>query len=148
MIIGVSKDFFLNNLDYDIRCNFEFVLSQFEFLGAKIIYICFSFLSILDSLYYIISSVELSSNLSRFDGIIYGYNKFLNLYNSIEKFRYFCFDQKVKDKIIIGNYILSSKIGRKFFLNSKKIRKFLLDDFQLKFKFCDIIITPVIPLLP
>lgn len=148
LIIGISKNFFFNDLDYDIRCNFEYILSQFEFLGAKITYLCFSFLNFIDSLYYLISSVELSSNLSRFDGIIYGYNKFLKLYNSIEKFRSFCFNDKIKDKIIIGNYIISSKLGRKFFLNSKKIRKFLLDDFQIKFNFCDVIITPVLPIKP
>lgn len=146
--IGISRDFYFFDLDYDLRSNFEFVLSQFEFLGASIIYISFNFIYIIDSLYYIISSSELSSNLSRFDGIVYGYNKFLKFYNSIEKYRFFCFNNYVKDKLYIGNYILSSKIGRKFFLNSKKIRKFLLDDFQVKFNFCDFILTPVIPVSP
>ncbi|ASS47145.1 Aspartyl-tRNA(Asn) amidotransferase subunit A [Candidatus Nasuia deltocephalinicola] len=146
--LGVSKDFYFSDLDYDLRSNFEYVLSQFEFLGAKIFYISFNFIKIIDSLYYIVSSSELSSNLSRFDGIIYGYNKFLKLFNSIDKFRSYSFNNFVKDKIFIGNFILSSKIGRKFFLNSKKIRKLLIDDFQIKFNFCDLIITPVIPVLP
>ncbi|WP_259289122.1 amidase family protein [Candidatus Nasuia deltocephalinicola] len=137
--IGVSKNFFNNIYNFSIRSNIENVLLNFEFLGAKIIFINILFFDFLITIYNIISSSELYSNISKYN------NKFLfdkNLFSLNKKSFYNTLSINTKNKFFIGNYLISTNKNKKFFFFSKKIRTLILENFKKNFLICDIIILP------
>ncbi len=139
--IGVSKKFFNNIYNFWIRSNIENVLLNFEFLGANIFFINILFFDFLITIYNIISSSELYSNISKYN------NKFLfdkNFFFSNKKNFFNSLSINSKNKYFIGNYMISSNKNKKYFFLSKKIRTLILENFKKNFLFCDVIILPVI----
>lgn len=141
--IGFSKNFFNSFIDYEIRSNIEFILNIFEFLGAKIILLYIFFFDFLQNLYHLISSSELYSNLSKYDNFIYNFN-YLNK-NFLKYNKIFNFNNILKKKFLLGNYLLFNNKKNKYFFFLKKFRRFVLENFKKNFLFCDILITPVFP---
>ncbi len=139
--IGVSKKFFYNIYNFSVRSNIEDVLLNFEFLGAKIIFIYIFFFDFLTTIYSIISSSELYSNISKYN------NKFLfdKTYLLLNKKNFFnSLSINTKNKFFTGNYLISSNKNKKIFFLSKKIRILILENFKKIFFICDIIILPII----
>ncbi|WP_259286559.1 amidase family protein [Candidatus Nasuia deltocephalinicola] len=139
--IGVSKKFFYNIYNFSVRSNMEDVLLNFEFLGAKIIFIYIFFFDFLATIYNIISSSELYSNISKYS------NKFLfdKIYFFLNKKNFFnSLSINTKNKFFIGNYLISSNKNKKIFLLSKKMRILILENFKKIFFICDIVALPII----
>ncbi len=139
--IGVSKNFFDNIYNFSVRSNIENVLLNFEFLGAKIIFIYVLFFDFLTTIYNIISSSELYSNISKYN------NKFLfdkNFFSLKKKNFYNSLSINTKNKFFLGNYLISSNKNKKFFFFSKKVRTLILENFKKNFFICDIIILPTV----
>lgn len=142
LVVGISKKLFNNIYNFSVRSNIEEILLNFEFLGAKIIFIYIFFFDFITTIYNIISSSELYSNMSKynnkflFDKIYFIFNK-KNFFNSLSI--------NTKNKFFIGNYLISSNKNKKFFFLSKKIRTLVLENFKKIFFICDIIISPTIP---
>ncbi|ALP69953.1 aspartyl/glutamyl-tRNA(Asn/Gln) amidotransferasesubunit A [Candidatus Nasuia deltocephalinicola] len=141
--IGISKIFFNNYIDFLIRSDFEYVLNIFEILGAKIIFLYIFFFNFIQTLYYIISSSEIYSNLSRYKNFLYKFNYFNKNKNYINKD--FDFNSKLKLKILLGSYLLFNDKNKKYFFFSKKIRRFITENFKKIFSICDIILSPILP---
>ncbi|WP_259292839.1 amidase family protein [Candidatus Nasuia deltocephalinicola] len=140
--VGISKKYFNNIYNFSIRSNIENVLLNFEFLGAKIIFIDILFFDFLTIIYDIISSSELYSNISKYK------NKFLfdkNFFYLNKKNFYNTLSINTKKKFFIGNYIISTNKNKKFFFFSKKIRTLILENFKKNFLICDIIVSPTTP---
>ncbi|WP_259288735.1 amidase family protein [Candidatus Nasuia deltocephalinicola] len=140
--VGVSKDFFNNIYHFSVRSNIENVLLNFEFLGAKIIFIYILFFDFLITIYNIISSSELYSNILKYN------NKFLfdkNFFSLKKKNFYNTLSINTKNKFFIGNYLISTNKNKKFFFFSKKIRTLILENFKKNFLICDIIVSPTTP---
>ncbi|WP_259286233.1 amidase family protein [Candidatus Nasuia deltocephalinicola] len=139
--IGVSKKYFNNIYNFSVRSNIEDILLNFEFLGAKIIFINILFFDFLTIIYNVISSSELYSNISKYN------NKFLfdKTYFFLNKKTFFnSLSINTKNKFFIGNYLISSNKNKKIFFLSKKIRILILENFKKIFFICDIIILPVL----
>ncbi|WP_259286002.1 amidase family protein [Candidatus Nasuia deltocephalinicola] len=139
--IGVSKNLFNNIYDFLIRSNIEEVLLNFEFLGAKIVFLYVFFFDFLTNIYNIISSSELYSNISKYN------NKFLfdkNFFSLKKKNFYNSLSINTKNKFFVGNYLISGNKNKKFFFLSKKIRILILENFKKNFLICDIIVSPTI----
>ncbi len=139
--IGVSKNYFNNIYNFSVRSNIEDILLNFEFLGAKIIFINILFFDFLTIIYNVISSSELYSNISKYN------NKFLfdKIYFFLNKKTFFnSLSINTKNKFFIGNYLISSNKNKKIFFLSKKIRILILENFKKIFFICDIIILPVL----
>ena len=101
------------------------------------------------SVYYVLSTAEAASNLSRFDGIRYGLSNRKENFESI----YFNtktegFGEEVKRRIIIGTYVLSSGYYDKFYSKAQKVRKIIKDNFDDCFKKVDLLFLPTSPELP
>ena len=98
------------------------------------------------STYYIISSAEAASNLSRYDGVRYGVRKSdENIEEMYVKSRTEGFGDEVKRRIMIGNYVLSSGFYDAYYKKASQVRRLIRDDFLRVLSDVDIILTPVSP---
>ena len=99
------------------------------------------------STYYIIASAEASSNLSRFDGIRYGYRSpnATNLEEIYKKTRGEGFGAEVKRRIMLGTYVLSSGYYDAYYKKAQQVRTLIKEDFDRVFKEYDVIIGPTAP---
>ena len=98
------------------------------------------------STYYIISSAEAASNLSRYDGVRYGVRKSdENIEEMYVKSRSEGFGPEVKRRIMIGNYVLSSGFYDAYYKKASQVRRLIKEDFEKALNEVDIILTPVSP---
>ena len=97
--------------------------------------------------YYVLAPAEASSNLSRFDGVRYGYRapEYSDLTDMYEKSRAQGFGAEVKRRIMIGTYVLSHGYYDAYYLQAQKIRRLIAQDFAEAFKQCDVIMGPTSP---
>lgn len=98
--------------------------------------------------YYILSTAEASSNLSRFDGVRYGYRDHrpgLELTDFYKETRSAGFGKEVKRRILLGTFVLSTGYFDAYFTQAQKVRRQLFDKTQLIFKDFDIILLPTVP---
>ncbi|MGB5309400.1 MAG: amidase family protein, partial [Arenicellales bacterium] len=97
--------------------------------------------------YYVLAPAEASSNLSRFDGVRYGYRtaEFEDLLDMYKKTRAEGFGEEVKRRIMIGTYALSAGYYDAYYLKAQKIRRLISDDFTRAFDQCDVIAGPTAP---
>ena len=150
MKIGVPEEFFGEGLDEEIKATVEKAIETLKENGAEVE--VFSLPIMKDGLaaYYIMSSAEASTNLSRYDGIRYGYRpeKFESVDELMEKSRTEGFGPEVKRRIMIGTYALSSGYYDAYYNKADKFRTKLKHDLSKTFKKYDLILGPVSPVLP
>lgn len=143
--IGISQEFF-DGLNEDVKKVINQALNTLVSLGAKLVNIDLKYMKYSISTYYIISSAEASSNLSRYDGVRYGYRaESDNIEEMYVKTRSEGFGNEVKRRIMIGSYVLSSGFYDAYFKKASQVRRLIKDDFQNAFKDVDVIITPTTP---
>ncbi len=143
--IGISQEFF-DGLNEEVKNVINKALNTLVSLGAKLVNIDLKYMKYSISAYYIISSAEASSNLSRYDGVRYGYRaESDNIEDMYVKTRSEGFGNEVKRRIMIGSYVLSSGFYDAYFKKASQVRRLIKDDFQNAFKDVDVIITPTTP---
>ncbi|MEO8855990.1 MAG: Asp-tRNA(Asn)/Glu-tRNA(Gln) amidotransferase subunit GatA [Burkholderiaceae bacterium] len=145
--IGVPQEFFGPGVADDVRAPLEAALVEYEKLGARRVPISLPRTELSIPVYYIIAPAEASSNLSRFDGVRYGFRSqdYQDLQDMYRKTRSEGFGDEVKRRIMIGTYVLSHGYYDAYYLQAQKIRRMLADDFQQAFTQCDVIAGPVAP---
>ena len=144
--IGVPKEFF-EGTDDEVR---EAVLKAADYyknLGCEIVECSLPSLKYAVAAYYLISSAEAASNLSRFDGIKYGYRSNVGEdYNElIKNTRREGFGNEVKHRIMLGNYALCSGYYDAYYNNARRIRTQIRNEYSAIFEKCDVILTPTAP---
>ena len=143
--IGISQEFF-DGLNEEVKKVINQALNTLVSLGAKLVNIDLKYMKYSISTYYIISSAEASSNISRYDGVRYGYRaESDNIEDMYVKTRSEGFGNEVKRRIMIGSYVLSSGFYDAYFKKASQVRRLIKDDFQNAFKDVDVIITPTTP---
>ncbi len=147
MRIGVPKEYFGAGLDDDVAAAVEAALAQFEKLGAKRVAVSLPSSGLSVPAYYVIAPAEASSNLSRFDGVRYGYRapEYTDLLDMYRKSRAQGFGAEVKRRILIGTYVLSHGYYDAYYLKAQKIRRLIAQDFAEAYKQCDLIMGPTSP---
>ena len=97
--------------------------------------------------YYIIQPAEVASNLSRYDGVRYGFRSenSTDLDGLYENTRSEGFMAENKRRIMIGNFVLSSGFYDAYFLKAAKARTLIINEYNKAFEKCDFILTPVSP---
>lgn len=147
MTIGIPKEYFGEGLDPAARKHIDEAIEIFKAQGAKILPISLPSTPNALSAYYIISSAEASSNLSRFDGIKYGYRSenYENLIDLYIKSRSEGFGDEVKRRIMLGTFVLSSGFFDAYYNRAKKLQKLITEEFKNAFTKCDFILTPTSP---
>jgi aspartyl-tRNA(Asn)/glutamyl-tRNA(Gln) amidotransferase subunit A len=145
--IGLPKEFFGEGMADDVRTKIEEALDQYRKLGATTVEVSLPNSGLSVAAYYVIAPAEASSNLSRFDGVRYGYRapEFTNLDDMYSKSRAQGFGAEVKRRILIGTYVLSHGYYDAYYLQAQKIRRLIAADFVEAFKSCDVIMGPASP---
>ena len=145
--IGVPKQHFAEGLSGEVEQAVRDALAEYEKLGAiiKEVDLTNSHLSV--SAYYVIAPAEASANLSRFDGVRYGYRceDPVNLEDMYKRTRSEGFGEEVKRRIMIGTYALSAGFYDAYYRKAQKVRRLIKDDFDRAFTEVDVIIGPTSP---
>lgn len=145
--IGVPREFFGDGLAADVEQAVRAALKQYEELGAQLVEISLPKTELSIPVYYVLAPAEASSNLSRFDGVRYGYraSAYDGLMDMYKKTRTEGFGEEVKRRILVGSYVLSHGYYDAYYLQAQKIRRLIAEDFQTAFQQCDVIMGPVAP---
>ena len=145
--IGIVKEFSLGDLDSEVQNRFEDSKKLYETLGAEFIEISLPNISASVPTYYSIAPAECSSNLSRFDGVRFGYRaeNTGDLNDLYIKSRSEGFGDEVKRRILIGTYALSAGYYDAYYKKAQQVRRLIKNDFALAFESIDLIMTPTSP---
>ena len=145
--IGIVNEFKQNDLSTDSQKLFSNAISEFESLGAKISEISLPNIAQSVPTYYVVAPAECSSNLSRYDGVKYGYRSSNadDLESLYVNSRSEGFGEEVKRRILIGTYVLSSGYYDAYYKKAQQVRRLIKNDFGNAFKEVDVILTPTSP---
>ena len=145
LTVGIIKDY--NNasgLDSEIKESIDNLIIKLKEDGAEIKEFSFPFLKVLVPTYYVITTAEASSNLSRFDGVHYGYRSpdSMGLHDTYVKSRSEGFGSEVKRRIMAGTFVLSHGYYDAYFTKAQKVRRLLKDQTEDIMANCDVVIMP------
>jgi aspartyl-tRNA(Asn)/glutamyl-tRNA(Gln) amidotransferase subunit A len=145
--IGLPKEFFAEGMGSDVAQAVEAAIAEYKKLGATIVDISLPNSKLSVPVYYVLAPAEASSNLSRFDGVRYGYRapEYADLADMYAKSRAQGFGAEVKRRILIGTYVLSHGYYDAYYLKAQKIRRLIAQDFAEAYKQCDLIMGPTSP---
>jgi len=145
--IGIPKQHFAEGLSSEVEQAVRAALAEYEKLGATIkeIDLPNSHLSV--SAYYVVAPAEASANLSRFDGVRYGYRceDPVDLEDMYKRTRSEGFGEEVKRRILIGTYALSAGYYDAYYRKAQQIRRLIKNDFNKAFEEVDVIMGPTSP---
>lgn len=145
--IGLPKEYFDQGLDKAMAEKVQEAINVFTRLGAKIKEVSLPQSPLSISVYYVVAPAECSSNLSRFDGVRYGYRckDPIDLEDLYKRSRSEGFGDEVKRRIMVGTYALSSGYYDAYYLKAQQVRQLISDDFHRAFKEVDFLLGPTTP---
>lgn len=145
--VGLPKEFFAEGLAEEVAKAVNVAAKVLQELGAELVDVSLPKTKLSIPVYYVLAPAEASSNLSRFDGVRYGYraNEYRNLSEMYSKSRTEGFGAEVRRRILIGTYVLCHGYYDAYYLQAQKIRRIIAADFQAVFSKCDVILGPVAP---
>ena len=145
--IGIIKEFNLADLDSQVQERFEESKKTYEKLGARFVEVSLPNISASVPTYYSIAPAECSSNLSRFDGVRFGYRaeNTDDLNDLYIKSRSEGFGDEVKRRILIGTYALSAGYYDAYYKKAQQVRRLIKEDFEHAFESVDLLMTPTSP---
>ena len=145
--IGLPREFFGAGCDAGVMAAVRAAIAEYEKLGATTVEVSLPNSHLSVPAYYVIAPAEASSNLSRFDGVRYGFRAedYGNLDDMYMKSRAQGFGAEVKRRILIGTYVLSHGYYDAYYLQAQRIRRLIADDFVAAFESCDVIMGPTSP---
>jgi aspartyl-tRNA(Asn)/glutamyl-tRNA(Gln) amidotransferase subunit A len=144
--IGLLKEFF-DGLEPKAAALIRDALALYRKLGAETVDVSLPSLPLSVPTYYVVAPAECSSNLSRFDGVRFGYRcanpkDLMDLY---KRSRGEGFGAEVKRRIMTGTYVLSAGYFDAYYLKAQKARQRIADDFRAAFDKVDLVIGPTTP---
>ncbi|ARA93369.1 aspartyl/glutamyl-tRNA amidotransferase subunit A [Rhodothermaceae bacterium RA] len=165
--IGLPREYFGEGLDADIRRVLEEVVGKLEAQGAEIKELSMPHTDYGIATYYVLTTAEASSNLSRYDGVRYGYRADLDeiraaiaearargeaeqsvLRELYVESRTDGFGEEVKRRIMLGTYVLSSGYYEAYYAKAQRVRTLIRSDFDRAFEEVDVLLTPATPTPP
>jgi len=147
--IGILRQSFDNNLDNGVARTVHQALREFEQAGCRIIEIDLPNMPLSIPAYYVVAPAEASSNLSRYDGVRFGYRckEPETIADLFCRTRAEGFGREVKRRIMIGTYVLSAGYYDAYYLQAQKIRRLIREDFRQAFGLVDVIMGPTTPVV-
>lgn len=146
--IGLLKEFFSTGIQPEVKKAVLSAAAFYEKQGCEILELSLPSLEYAVPTYYLISSAEAASNLSRFDGIKYGHRPACDspdFDSLIKQTRREGFGEEVKRRILLGNYALSSGYYDAYYKNALRLRGQLYQEYDEIFRHCDLVLTPAAP---
>ena len=145
--IGLPIEFFDQEMPDFVRKATNDAIDVFKELGAEIKEISFPNIDLSLPVYYVLAPAECSANLSRYDGVRYGYRceSPKDIEDLYMRTREEGFGSEVKRRILIGTYALSAGFYDAYYLKAQKCRRLIANDFQEAFNSVDVILSPTTP---
>jgi aspartyl-tRNA(Asn)/glutamyl-tRNA(Gln) amidotransferase subunit A len=145
--IGLPKEYFDAGLDAGVRQSVEQAIKVYTGMGAEVREITLPNTGLAVATYYVVAPAECSSNLSRFDGVRFGYrcDNSVDLEDLYKRSRSEGFGEEVKRRILIGAYVLSAGYYDAYYLKAQKLRHLISEDFKQAFEEVDVIMGPASP---
>jgi aspartyl-tRNA(Asn)/glutamyl-tRNA(Gln) amidotransferase subunit A len=145
--IGLPEEFFQEGLDSDIAAKIQQACDVLKNLGCEIKPISLPNAKLAIAAYYVIAPAECSSNLSRFDGVRYGYRceNPKGLDDMYSRSRSEGLGEEVKRRIMVGAYALSAGYYDAYYLKAQKIRRLISEDYRAAFNEVDAVLSPTTP---
>lgn len=145
--IGLPKEYFTAELNPAIKACLTTAIDELIRQGAEIKEITLPHTHLAIPAYYVIAPAECSSNLSRYDGVRFGYRceHPQDLDDLYKRSRSEGFGEEVKRRIMVGTYALSAGFYDAYYLKAQKIRRLISQDFQQALQEVDVIIGPTCP---
>lgn len=143
--VGIPAEYKSDKLNPEVQKLWDERAEDLKKLGAEIVEISLPHTKYSLPVYYIIAPAEASSNLSRYDGVKYGYrtsSPFKSLDEMYELTRTEGFGAEVKKRLLIGSTILTEEFYERSYLKALKTRRLICNDFDEAFKQVDVILTP------
>ena len=147
MKIGIPKDYFGEGLDSEVKDAIFKAAEVLKQKGAIVEEFDLSLVEYAIPAYYVIASAEASSNLSRFDGVKYGYRAqdAEDLHPMYKRSRSQGFGPEVKRRIMLGSFVLSSGYYDAYYLKALRVKALIKKAFDEAFSKYDVILGPVAP---
>ncbi|HEY5642395.1 MAG TPA: Asp-tRNA(Asn)/Glu-tRNA(Gln) amidotransferase subunit GatA [Woeseiaceae bacterium] len=145
--VGVVRQHFDQGLDADCAARVREAIAVLESLGATTVEVDLPNIDLSVPTYYVVAPAECSSNLSRFDGVRFGYRAA----DAEDLFDLYCrsrgegFGDEVKRRIMTGTYVLSAGYYDAYYLKAQQVRQLIADDFRKAFADVDVIAGPTAP---
>ncbi len=145
--IGLPKQFFSAELDNQMAATIQAAIAEYQKLGAEVKEVDMSNLNLAIPAYYVIASAECSSNLSRYDGMRFGYRcqNPADLTDLYTRSRGEAFGAEVKRRILMGTYALSAGYYDAYYLKAQQVRRLISEDFKRALSEVDVLMGPVTP---
>jgi aspartyl-tRNA(Asn)/glutamyl-tRNA(Gln) amidotransferase subunit A len=145
--IGLPKEYFGEGMADDVRKAVEGAIAELRQLGATPVEVALPASGLSVPAYYVIAPAEASANLSRYDGVRYGYRapEYADLLDMYCKTRAQGFGAEVRRRILVGTYVLSHGYYDAYYLQAQKVRRLIAQDFAAAFKQCDFVLGPTSP---
>lgn len=147
LILGIPKEYYSKDLDKGINKVIEEKIKELEKKGFEIKEVSLPSTDYALAAYYLLVPAEVSSNLSRFDGILYGLEgkKDYSLEEWYNNVRSEGFSNESKRRIMLGMYILSAGYYDAYYKKAQKVRTLIKEEFAKVFQEVDILLTPTAP---
>jgi len=145
--IGVPKEYFVEGMEKDVEARVKEAIEEVRKLGAKIQSVSLPLTAYGSMVYAIVAPSEISSNLSRYDGIRFGHvtRDAKDLYEIYSKSRGEGFGDEAKRRIMTGTYALSAGYRDAYYLKAQKVRRLLVEEFEKVFSEVDLLLCPSSP---
>jgi aspartyl-tRNA(Asn)/glutamyl-tRNA(Gln) amidotransferase subunit A len=145
--IGLPREYFGEGIEPGVRGAVEAAIAWFGSQGARTVQLGLPSTRLAVPAYYVIAPAEASSNLSRFDGVRYGHRakEYSDLIDLYCRTRAEGFGNEVKQRILVGTYVLSHGYYDAYYLQAQKVRRLIANDFSKAFESCDLILGPTAP---
>lgn len=145
--IGLPKEYFGEGNSADVQTALQNTINLLKAQGAEMVDVSLPQTELSIPAYYVLTSAEASTNLSRYDGVRYGHRaaQFGDLEEMYSNTRAEGFGSEVKRRIMIGTYVLSHGYYDAYYLKAQKLRRLVANDFQTAFQQCDLILAPTAP---
>jgi aspartyl-tRNA(Asn)/glutamyl-tRNA(Gln) amidotransferase subunit A len=148
--IGLPKEYFSNEdggMNAEVEALVNAALEQYETMGAELVEIELPNSGLSVPVYYVVAPAECSTNLSRFDGVRYGYRceDPEDLNDLYTRSRGEAFGVEVQRRIMVGTYALSSGYYDAYYLKAQQLRQLISDDFKKAYEKVDVIMAPATP---
>lgn len=145
-VIGIPGDFLKEGVDREVLQNFEETVKKLEKRGYKIKNIVMPYLKYSLPVYYIIMPAEVSTNLSRLDGVRYGLREEgADVFDGYKKSRSAGFGMETRRRIILGTYVLSHGYYDAYYNKAWKVRRAIMREYEEIFKEVNFVMTPTTP---
>ena len=145
--IGLPKEYFGEGLEPGVRAAVQDAVGWFKSQGARMVEIELPLTGLAVPVYYVIAPAEASSNLSRYDGVRYGHRakQYADLNDMYCRTRAEGFGAEVKQRILVGTYVLSHGYYDAYYLQAQKVRRLIAREFQQAFEQVDLVLGPTAP---